>query len=109
MQISVSSHESIPVLSIKGDLDIASAPGFETAVIEHSDVYRSPLMLDLSECSFIDSGGLNVLLQTIRHLDDSAWLGVAGANGNLLRVFEIVGLTSIPRFRVLEDLCAFSG
>jgi anti-anti-sigma factor len=109
MQISVSSHESIPVLCIKGDLDIASAPGFETAVSEHSNLYQSPLTLDLSECTFIDSGGLNVLLQTIRRLDDLAWLGVAGANDNLRRVFDIVGLTAIPRFRLLDDLCTRGG
>jgi anti-anti-sigma factor len=109
MQISVSSHEHIPVLCIEGDLDMASAPEFETAVGEHSNAYRSSLILDLSRCTFIDSGGLNVLLQTIRQLDDLAWLGVAGANDNLCRVFEIVGLMAIPSFRVLDDLRTFSG
>jgi anti-anti-sigma factor len=109
MQISMTSHESIPVLRVEGDVDMATASSFEAAVNEHSNEYRSPLLLDLTDCPFIDSGGLNVLLQAVRHLEDSAWLGVVGANGNLRRVFEIVGLTSTSQFRVFDDLAAVGG
>ena len=45
-----------------------------------------------------------MLLQAVRHLNGGAWLGVVGPNRNLRRVFDIVGLTSDPRFRLLDDL-----
>jgi anti-anti-sigma factor len=104
MELLFTSHENIPVLQVTGDIDMATAPGFDAALEKHSDGFRSPLLIDLTGCPFMDSGALNVLLQAVRRLAGPAWLGVVGANTNLLRVFEIVALTSDPRFRVLKDL-----
>jgi anti-sigma B factor antagonist len=104
MDITMSSLESIPILRVTGDIDMATAPRFDAALQEHSDGLQMPLVLDLSGCPFLDSGALNVLLQAVRQLGDSAWLGVVGANRNLLRVFDIVALTADPRFRVFDDM-----
>ena len=104
MKISLSSHENIPVLLVNGDIDMATAPTFDAALKEHSGGFCSSLFIDLSECTFMDSGALNVLLQAVRRLDGGAWLGVVGANRNLRRVFDIVALTSDPRFRLFDDL-----
>jgi anti-sigma B factor antagonist len=104
MDLSASSHGTTSVLRVDGDVDVASAPEFAAAIEMHSGGYRSTLLVDLSACTFIDSGGLNVLLQAVRQLDAGVWLGVMGPNRNLRRVFDIVGLTSDPRFRLLDDL-----
>jgi anti-anti-sigma factor len=104
MEIFLDSHEDIPVLRVKGDIDMGTAPQFDAALKEHSGDFRSPLLIDLGECAFMDSGALNVMLQAVRRLDGEAWLGVVGANRNLRRVFDIVALSSDPRFRMLEDL-----
>jgi anti-sigma B factor antagonist len=108
MDLAVSSHESIPVLRVTGDIDMASAPALAAALEQNTANYRSPVLLDLTECSFVDSGGLNVLLQTVRQFDLQAWLGVLGANRNLRRIFEIVGLASDDRFQILDDLPSLS-
>jgi anti-anti-sigma factor len=108
MDLSVSSHESITVLHVDGDIDMASAPALESSIESRSDSYQSPVLLDLTLCPFMDSGGLNVLLQAVRQFDGHGWIGVLGANRNLRRVFEIVGLTADPRFRLLEDLSDLS-
>jgi anti-sigma B factor antagonist len=104
MDLSVSLYETIPVLHVDGDIDMATASELSAAVKSHSGSYHSPLLIDLSACPFLDSGGLNVLLQAVRQMGGRSWLGVIGANRNLHRVFEIVGLTSDPRFRLLDDL-----
>lgn len=104
MEITLTSQGNVPVLQVTGDLDMATALQFDSALEEHSHGFHSPVVLDLTACPFLDSGALNVLLQAVRRLGDSAWLGVVGANRNLLRVFEIVALTADPRFRVLGDL-----
>jgi anti-sigma B factor antagonist len=100
----MSLHGSIPVLRVDGDVDMATAPELAAAVESHSGGYHSPLLIDLTGCPFLDSGGLNVLLQTVRQMDEQSWLGVVGPNSDLRRVFEIVGLTSDSRFRILDDL-----
>ena len=107
MDLSVSSHETIPVLRVDGDIDMATAAELAAAVELHSGGYHSSVLLDLTGCPFVDSGGLNVLLQAVRQMDGRSWLGVVGPNHNLRRVFEIVGLTSDPRFRILADLTEF--
>jgi anti-sigma B factor antagonist len=104
MDLSASLHGTIPVLRVDGEIDMAGAPRFMAAIESHSGGYQAPLLIDLSGCLFIDSGGLNALLQAVRHLNGGAWLGVVGANSNLRRVFDIVGLTSHSRFRLLDDL-----
>lgn len=108
MDLSISSHESIPILRVTGDIDMASAPALAAALEQNTAGYRSPLLLDLSGCSFVDSGGLNVLLQAVRQFDLQAWLGVLGANRNVRRIFEIVGLSSDARFQILDDLSSLS-
>jgi anti-anti-sigma factor len=109
MEIILNSHENIPVLRVKGDIDMGTSPRFDAALKEQSGDFRSPLLIDLSECAFMDSGALNVLLQAVRRLDGNAWLGVVGANRNLRRVFDIVALPADPRFRLFEDLSQTQG
>lgn len=83
---------------------MATAAQFAAALETHSAGYRAPVVIDLSDCLFMDSGGLNVLLQAVRQFDGQGWLGVIGPNRNLRRIFDIVGLTSDARFRLLDDL-----
>jgi anti-sigma B factor antagonist len=109
MDLSESSHGNIPVLHVDGDVDMASAPALQAAMESRSENYNLPVLIDLSKCQFMDSGGLNVLLQAVRQLDGKAWLGVVAPNRNLRRVFDIVGLTSDPRFRLFDDLSSLAG
>ena len=104
MEITLSSHEDLPLLRVTGDVDMGTSSRFDAALKEHSGDFGGSLVIDLSECAFMDSGALNVLLQAVRRLDGQAWLGVVGANLNLRRVFDIVALTADPRFRLLDVL-----
>jgi anti-anti-sigma factor len=102
MRLSVSRDHGLPVLSVAGDLDAAGVHSFAAALDTCSDAYRSSVVIDLTDCAFIDSGGLNVLFQTVRRLDGTAWLGLVGANADLRRVFETVRLTSAPSLRLFD-------
>ena len=109
MELSLTTQADLPVLRVTGDVDMATVRGFDAALEEYSGGFRSPLVIALTECPFLDSGGLNVLLQAVRRLEGPAWIGVLGASRNLLRVFDIVALTADPRFRVLDDLSGLTG
>jgi anti-anti-sigma factor len=103
MEIALTTQEDLAVIRVTGDIDMATVGTFDAALEEHSGGFRSPLVIDLTDCPFLDSGGLNVLLQAVRRLEAPAWIGVRGASRNLRRVFDIVALTADPRFRVLDD------
>jgi anti-anti-sigma factor len=75
----------------------------EKAVQDALGVDGFRLLFDLSECPYLDSGGLSVLLFAFRQVRNRGWIGVIEANRNILRLFEITGLSDSPGFRVFAD------
>jgi anti-anti-sigma factor len=55
------------VVEIGGDIDMATVEDLEQPVIQAIRDGRRPVILDLSECPFIDSSGLRLLVRA-RHL-----------------------------------------
>ena len=79
------------VVGVAGEIDVATAPAVERALADAGVAKR--VVLDLSECAFIDSSGLRTLL--------GARSAAATAGGSLvlvvsdpgiMRVFEVTGL-----------------
>ena len=104
MEISASSLDGVTLLSVRGEIDHFTADAFEAMLAESLKAHDSPVVLDLSECSFMDSGGLNVLLLMVMRREGEDWLGVLGASPRLLRLFSLVGLAENPAFRVLNSI-----
>ena|SRR3990172_8453470 len=104
MEVLESSLSGAPLLKIVGDVDHLTAPALDEAIQGVIGRDGSHLLLDLSECLYLDSGGLGVLLFTLRELRNKGWLGVIGSGPNLLRLFEIVGLAADPDFRIFPSL-----
>ena len=99
----------IPLLQIVGDVDHFTAPALEEAAREALALDRGCLLFDLSAVPYLDSAGAGVFLTLDSQMAPGFWVGAIGANANLLRIFEIVGLGSRPSFRIFartEDACA---
>lgn len=112
MQIREDSLCGVPVLAITGDVDHSTAPDLDRAVQETLRPDDPRLIVDLSSCRYIDSGGLAVFLYLVRRIRPHGWLGVIGADRNLHRLFEIVGLIQEPGFRMFagaEEAAAVLG
>ena len=103
MEILESSLSGIPVLKIDGEVDHSTAPVLQQSVLKALRTVSIRVLLDLSACPFLDSGGLSVLLAALAELPEGGWLGVIGARPDLLRIFAIVGLLTLPGFRVFSD------
>jgi anti-anti-sigma factor len=104
-QIGTNSLADTPLLEIEGDIDHSSAAAFERAVDEALEKHPA-VLIDLTKCPYLDSGGLAVLLFATRRLDADGWIGVIGSSPNLLRLFEVVGLTANPAFRLFDEVSA---
>ena len=102
MEIIRKSLASTPLLEIEGDIDHASTDTFDRAVRECLDGGQR-LLLDLTRCGYIDSGGLAVLIYLTRRLTPCGWLGMVVTSKNILRLFELVGLDAYPGFRSLRE------
>ena len=71
-QIEESSRNGTTVLTLHGELDLASADGLSARLAELRDD-GEPVLLDLDQLEFIDSSGLRVLLQAVQDSESSGW------------------------------------
>lgn len=83
------------VLSVEGDLDLATAPSLKWALADLQSAGSRHVVVDLSRVGFIDSTALGVLVGAQRALDPGVRLAVACAEENVLRIFELTGLDGI--------------
>jgi anti-anti-sigma factor len=82
------------VVRVSGDLDLATTPGLEEALATAGDAPR--LVLDLSECTFLDSSGVRVLTTSARTASErGASFDLVAADPGVLRVLEITGVDTM--------------
>jgi anti-sigma B factor antagonist len=82
--------EHTRVLALRGELDVATVPGFREALaVACDDEKVSLVVIDLVEVTFVDSTGLMTLLNALRRLvRRDARLVLACSNPTVLRLFE---------------------
>ena len=95
----------VPLIVIEGDLDQASKQVVREAVF---DALRGPfatgsILLELTDCTFMDSGGISVLLSALAHLEDEGWLGLIGATAATAQTLRYAGLDDHDRVRVFSS------
>jgi len=100
MEVLEGSLSDVPLLRVRGEVDHLSASALDEVVQKLLDSNGARLLVDLAECPYLDSGGLSVILSAVREVRGKGWLGVVAPNENLIRLFEIVGLTINSDFRI---------
>jgi anti-sigma B factor antagonist len=82
------------VLTIRGDIDLASAHDFETCLRTALDGSPSSITLDLAALTFIDSSGLRALMSVSKEAQSrGATLGLRNVPRHAQRVLDITGLS----------------
>jgi len=102
MDMRIASLGNAPLLEARGDIDHSTCGSLEEALAEAIEAGNTIVFLDLQKVTYIDSGGLSVLLAAVRQVRDRGWLGAIGPNANTRRLLEIVGLLVDPCFRLFE-------
>lgn len=88
------------VIVIGGELDIATTPRLQAKIDEAELSGASEIVVDLGAVSFIDSSGVNVLVQLHRRARAGAQqLLILPGPLQVQRVFTLTGLTATLRFR----------
>jgi anti-sigma B factor antagonist len=100
-------QEGITVVAVRGELDAASEEEFRETVALAIDERRGPLIVDLTQCSFIDSVSIAILAGAQRSLETEAHPGaplavVAGRLPARALKVSMVDLY-IPVFETLEQ------
>ena len=86
----------IHVVSVRGEVDLATGPEFERALGAVPEDGVESVIVDLTDCSFMDSTGLHLLTRTQQRFDSAGGrVAVVSANRSMLRVFGLTGLDEI--------------
>ncbi len=95
------------VISVRGDLDLSTAPRLKWMLVDSLEAGHSRLVVDLSQCTFMDSTALGVLIGVNRSLDVGARLAIVCAQANVLKIFELSGMDgAFALFQTLDDALA---
>ena len=78
------------VLAVEGELDIATSPLLDEAIVRARATDAARIVIDLDEVSFIDSTGLHVLIKHHAE-DDRARIHLTKGSPQVRRVFELTG------------------
>ena len=91
LQISVNRHSGRTLLTVSGEVDLASGRTLEQRLDEHAAVDRD-LTVDLSEVRFIDAAGLGLLLEARRRVTERGGrFSVARTSPSLERLLALTG------------------
>jgi anti-sigma B factor antagonist len=96
-EISESVHGGHPVLSVVGELDVATAPDLRARLDDAIDrAHQDAVSVDLLGVTFIDSTALGVLISGLKRSQAAGGeLRIVVAEPRILKIFEITGLTDV--------------
>ncbi len=95
---SIEVRGGVAVLAIRGEIDVASAPAFKSAIAEALAGNPRGLVLDLLEVDFLGSVGVRILLEAQERVGDDDRFAVVAqspAAGRILRLLSVDELLSV--------------
>lgn len=100
----------IRTISVRGELDLSTAPELEGPLQQALDGDDGAVLIDLSQCEFIDSTGIALIVRAWQQLDsgeNGRALVICSQNDQVRRVLEITGLElSIPVHTTKDEALA---
>jgi anti-anti-sigma factor len=92
------------VVSVEGDLDLASAPQLKWTLVELADKGYARYVIDLSRLTYMDSMGLGVLIGFRKRVEGSGHVALASVPAMQRRLLEMTGLDAcFDSFGTVDD------
>lgn len=98
MELSVSQQSvgEYPVLAVRGEVDVYSAPALAEGLNNLIEAGTKAVIVDLTEVGFLDSTGLGVLVAARTAAADAGLaLPIACDHERVLKLFKITGLDAV--------------
>lgn len=104
-EVSVIDIEAVTIVSVRGELDVATAPALAASIDAVLSGNQPPaLIVDLTEVLFLASMGMTVLIETSRRVSEAAMFAVVADGPSTARPLTMMGLDKI--FPIYPDLDA---
>jgi anti-sigma B factor antagonist len=96
--IAVSDRAGTTVISLVGELDLATAPSLKAVLAEVAQQHPGDVQVDMRGVTFLDSSGISVLVQAHKQLESrGSALRLHGVSESPRRVLEVAGLSQFFR------------
>jgi anti-sigma B factor antagonist len=99
--------DGVAVVAVRGEIDLVTAPQLEAAVeqaiLDHGA--PRPLLVDLEECTFMDSTGLALLLRAQDRLGEDLAVVCRPASA-AARLLELAARNVVRRYATRDDALA---
>ncbi len=93
LSIAIEHHEDRVLVTLRGELDLSTAPALAAALRDAMLDANSEIVVDLAALEFIDASGLNVLAGAETHAEQhGARLAVINASPLAQRMLRLTGL-----------------
>lgn len=98
-------HETATVLSVHGEIDIATVPHVREALLRvFTTTLPRHLVVDLSDVTFLDSSGIGVLVGAHRRVtSEGGWFTVVVSTPLVRKVLQLSGLLRVWRVTSCVD------
>jgi anti-sigma B factor antagonist len=94
--LDVEERDGFAVLSVRGEVDVYTAPRFRERLIELVSEGKHRIIVDLEGVDFLDSTGLGVLVGGLKKVRANAGsLQLVCNQERLLKIFRITGLAKV--------------
>ena len=101
--------ERASVVSIEGELDLATAPRLKWMLLDALEAGHEELVVDLSLTTFMDSTALGVLVGVKRSLGVDARMAIVCSRSTVLKIFEFSGLDGMfAIFSTVDEALAYT-
>jgi anti-sigma B factor antagonist len=103
--------DGVCVIAVRGELDLSTAPDLERPLEDAVSSEDASVLIDLTQCEFIDSTGIALIVRAWQRLDRAGGgngrVVICSDNDQVRRVLEITGLElSIPIHSTREQALA---
>ena len=86
-------QDGLLTVKVIGELDQSTAPILRDELSSSLADPTDPILVDLSDCDFIDSTGLSLLVETKRRLEEhQKRFGVCCPDADVRRLLELTGI-----------------
>lgn len=95
-------EDEVRAFTVRGELDMDTAPELERRLDEALAERDAAILLDLSDCEFIDSTGIALIVRAWQRLDEDGGrrgrrLAICCVNHQVRRLLDVTGIgESIP-------------
>jgi len=104
LSVSTEDVDGHRVVSVRGEVDVYSAPTLRKCLQESMDDQHHDLIVDLTDIAFIDSTGLGVLVAGQNRAGElGGKLSVVCAQERVLKLFRITGLDEVFAIHSTRD------